>query len=110
MRFIERSVQPFTIVYFFPDQVVIVAESLIRLLDDIHQLGLVIPPVESLAMASIILALKVYCGLDTDTEVRLSYAATAIRAKIPHHTSLIPFSWQDWQKYDGSLGCFMLIK
>ncbi|MPC23462.1 TATA box-binding protein-associated factor RNA polymerase I subunit B [Portunus trituberculatus] len=87
-----------------PDQVVIVAERLIELMDETQNMSLVIPPVESLAMASIILTLKVFCGLDTKTEVVLSSAAKAIRDKMPRHTPVVPFSWQDWQKYDGFSG------
>ncbi|XP_063885354.1 TATA box-binding protein-associated factor RNA polymerase I subunit B-like [Scylla paramamosain] len=95
---VGRVMRKFVKLLNLPDQVVTIAESLIGLVDD-TQVGLVIPPVESLAMASIILTLKVYCGLDTNTEVMLSCAAAAIRAKMPHHTSVIPFSWQDWQKH-----------
>lgn len=62
------------------------------------KMGLAVPPVESMAMASIIVALKVYCGLDSHTEVMLSHAAAAISAEMPTHSSVIPFSWQNWQK------------
>lgn len=93
-----RIVRKFVNLLNLPNQVVSVAESLIEQVDDM-QGGLIVPAVESLAMASIILALKIYCGLDTKMEVKLSSAAATIRDKMPSHSSVIPFSWQDWQKH-----------
>ncbi|KAG0730150.1 TATA box-binding protein-associated factor RNA polymerase I subunit B [Chionoecetes opilio] len=80
------------------EQVTTVAESLVKQVD-IKKKGLDLPPIESMAMAAIILALKVYCGLDGHTEVMLSRAAAAISAKMPSQSSVTPFSWMDWQKH-----------
>lgn len=82
----------------FSEEVATVAENHIRMVDDMTA-GLTVPPVESMAMASIIMALKMFCGLDDHTEVMLSRAADVVKTELPTFTAMTPFSWQDWQKY-----------
>lgn len=82
-----------------PEEVTNIAEKLARLVEDRKYHTLAVPPVESLAMASIIMALKMFCGLDNHTEVILSQAVDVVKTELPDYTIITPFSWQDWQKY-----------
>lgn len=81
----------------FSEEVTTVAKSLVGLVDDM-KVELSVPPVESMAMAAIIMALKMFCGLDSHTEVMLSHGSDLIKTELPNYFLTTPFSWQEWQR------------
>ncbi|XP_042240056.1 uncharacterized protein LOC121878123 [Homarus americanus] len=62
--------------------------------------GVNIPTIEVLAMASIIVVLKLNCGIDDNQEFQLSRAAARINAEFQPHNIISPlFSWDEWERY-----------
>lgn len=57
-----------------------------------------IPAIESVAMASIIVVLKAYCGINDNYEIQLSHATSKINADLPSGTTAPLFSWDEWER------------
>lgn len=105
---IEDVISRLVKVLHLPESVGLCAQEVVEFVEEIPQKNNVcIPPIESLAMASIIVVLKAYCGINDNDEIRLSHAANMINADLQPSGITAPlFSWDEWMRYIGCMVWF----
>ncbi|XP_042235381.1 uncharacterized protein LOC121875103 isoform X1 [Homarus americanus] len=94
-----------------PEQVITMAQELVALKGkekhEKRKVTLELPSVESLAMAALVVSLKICCGINDLVEHHLSAVATRINAQLGSSHSFSPiFSWDDWKIYINKLQWF----
>ncbi|XP_069946618.1 uncharacterized protein [Cherax quadricarinatus] len=86
-----------------PEQVTAMSQELVTLKEKTYEkteLMLEVPCVESLAMASVVVTLKMCCGINDLVEHQLSAVTSKINSALgSSHTVDLLFSWDDWKRY-----------